>query len=448
MLYSGCGGKGAEGGGGVTVTAAVAFLERRQEEQRRTAPSPVRRLQRCSDLNSGAEPRDSSESSASSIGETIARLKSRFGSSGGSCSASASEPLQDGDQKSMKKHAKSVGRNELASVRKREPDNSDVKTDHVATESEGNVSGIRKSPSTKNISSLVRNNSVLPPRNIATLSLSDSKTQDLRKCLGYGTPGGTSKVISPRSSPVPCDETLSEKQGSQSELSSKVPGDVRRSSSAEDVLDQHDDFDDDGLGATSLRTDPHIVVKQSTSDSNIPRKRPRVIHLRDSVTSSEVASQPDGDDTGNGELSAGPLQLRNSTAKIVLEYPPPPPSPPPECEDGSSCSLNGGSSPSDSGRIVASAESLGTYSLSCTVTASLHIKVVRNKTVTRNNCTIYLSCSYYNRDCFGLFIGHPQAILTILNINIKVTIPITDPLCTVKSNCIYYRQRFGLHSAS
>jgi hypothetical protein len=276
----------------------------------------------------------------------------------------------------MKKHVNSVERNELASVRKREPGNSDVKTDHIAAENEGNVSGIRKSPSTKNISSLVRNNPVVPPRNIATLSSSDSKTQDLRKCFGYRTPGGTSQVISPRSSPVPCDETLSAKQGSHLELSSKVAGDVRRSSSAEDILDQHDDFDDDGLGATSLRsedirTDPHIVVKQSTSDSNIPRKRPRVIHLRDSVTkndiskcSSEVASQQDGDETENGELSAGPLQSRNSTAKIVLEYPPPPPSPPPECEDGSSCSLNGGSSLSNSGRIVASAESLGTYSLS------------------------------------------------------------------------------------
>jgi hypothetical protein len=33
--------------------------------------------------------------------------------------------------------------------------------------------------------------------------------------------------------------------------------------------------------------------------------------------------------------------------------------------------------------------------------------------------------------CFGLFSGHPQAILTILNIKIKVTIPTTDPLCIV-----------------
>jgi hypothetical protein len=39
--------------------------------------------------------------------------------------------------------------------------------------------------------------------------------------------------------------------------------------------------------------------------------------------------------------------------------------------------------------------------------------------------------------CFGLFNGHPQAILTVLNIKIKVTIPTADPLCIVKSNCIY-----------
>jgi hypothetical protein len=32
-------------------------------------------------------------------------------------------------------------------------------------------------------------------------------------------------------------------------------------------------------------------------------------------------------------------------------------------------------------------------------------------------------------------------ILTILNIKIKATIPTKDPLCIVKSNCIYYRQR-------
>jgi hypothetical protein len=35
--------------------------------------------------------------------------------------------------------------------------------------------------------------------------------------------------------------------------------------------------------------------------------------------------------------------------------------------------------------------------------------------------------------CFGLFNGHPQVILTILNIKIEVTIPTTDPLCIAKS---------------
>jgi hypothetical protein len=46
--------------------------------------------------------------------------------------------------------------------------------------------------------------------------------------------------------------------------------------------------------------------------------------------------------------------------------------------------------------------------------------------------------------CFGLFIGHPQVILTILNIKIKVIILTTDPLCIAKSNCMYYSQRLPL----
>ncbi|XP_033606375.1 uncharacterized protein LOC111861588 isoform X4 [Cryptotermes secundus] len=358
MLYVGRGAKGEEGGTGVTVAAAVAILERQQEEQRHTAPSRIRHHQR-GDLNSTFEPgvsRDSSDSSVSSVGETIARLKSRFGSSGVgsgavSCSASARDSLvQDADQKSMK-HVSNARRNEWTSVRKKEPDNSEVKTNHVVKENEG----IRKSPSTKNISSLVRSNPIVPTRGITTLSSSDPETQDL--CFG----DGANKVdISSQSSPVQCNKTLSVKQF-QSDLSNEESGEVKRSSSAEDILDQHDDFDDDGLGACSvrsedLRDDLQISVKGSTSDSNIPRKRPRVIRLRDCVTkidrsksSPEVASEPAKGDTED----AGP-QSRNSTAQIVLEYPPPPPSPPPECED-----VSGGSSPSSSGRIVTSAESLG-----------------------------------------------------------------------------------------
>jgi hypothetical protein len=374
MLYIGRGAKGEDCATGITVAAAVAIVDRQQEEQIRTAASLIRRHQR-GDLNSTVEPgvsRDSSDSSVSSIGETIARLKSRFGGSGVgrsvvSCSASARElVVQDADQKSMK-HVSSPRRNELTSVRKKEPDNSEVKTNHVVAENEG----IRKSPSTKNISSLVRSNPIVPTRNIATLSSSDPKTQDLQKCFG----DGANKVeILSQSSPIQCSKTLSVKQKFQSEISSKESGEVKRSSSAEDIIDQHDDYDDDGLGASSvrsedLRTDPQlqISVKGSTSDSNIPRKRPRVIRLRDSVTkndrskfSPEVTSEPAKGDTETAELSAGP-QSHNSTAKIVLEYPPPPPSPPPECEDVSGSSLTGGSSPSNSGRIVASAESLGTY---------------------------------------------------------------------------------------
>jgi hypothetical protein len=366
------------------VAAAVAILERQQEEQRRTEPSLIRHHQR-GDLNSTVEPgvsRDSSDSSVSSIGETIARLKNRFGGSGVgksvvSCSALARElVVQDADQKSMK-HVNSLRRNELASVRKKEADNCDVKTNHVVTENEG----IRKSSSTKNITSLVHSNPIVPARNTEIFSSSDPKTQDLHKCFG----DCAQKVeISSQSSPIQCNKTLSVKQKLQSEFSNEAPREVKRSSSAEDILDHHNDYDDDGLGASSvrsedLRTDPQlqVSVKGSTSDSNIPRKRPRVIRLRGSVTkndrsksSPEVTSEPAKGDIENAALSAGP-QSRNSTVKIVLEYPPPPPSPPPECEDASGSSPTGGSSPSNSGRIVASTESLGTYIMTRTLKAVL-----------------------------------------------------------------------------
>jgi hypothetical protein len=68
----------------------------------------------------------------------------------------------------------------------------------------------------------------------------------------------------------------------------------------------------------------------------------------------------------------------------------------------------------------------------------------QNETISRNNCTRYLLRSYYNRDMFRLINGHPQAILIISNIKIKVTIPTTDPLCIAKSNCMYYRQMLQL----
>lgn len=377
MLHVGRGCKDAGGSAGVTVSAAVAILERRQEEQRRTAPSAVRHLQRGGDLNSRARPgvlRDSSDSSVGSIGETIARLKSRFcvsgvGSSAVSCSAPARDAVRDAAHTSMKKHGNSLRRNELTTVNKRDTGNYEVKTNHVATDSEGSVGGIRKSPSTKNISSLVRNNSAVPARSVSTLSSSDSKPQDLRKCFGYDTPDDTCKGDI---SPVQCEETLEAQHKFGAELSN-----VRRSISTEDVVDQHADFNDDGLGATTqrsgdLRTDAQVAVKYSTSDSNIPRKRPRVIHLRDAVTkngiskgSPEVASRAGEGETEVAAPWAGPPQARNSSAKIVLEYPPPPPSPPPELEgeDVSGSSLTGGSSPSNSARIVASAESLGTRSM-------------------------------------------------------------------------------------
>jgi hypothetical protein len=57
----------------------------------------------------------------------------------------------------------------------------------------------------------------------------------------------------------------------------------------------------------------------------------------------------------------------NSNVRIVLEYPPPPPSPPPEY---GSCGppFTGGTSAINSRRILASIESLGSYTHGRTLT--------------------------------------------------------------------------------
>lgn len=382
MRETGRGSSGQEGVVGVTVAAAVAILERQQQEQRRVAPSVVRHCQR-GDINrviGKGVSRDSSDCSVSSVGGTVARLQSRFSGGGdgvgNSVSASSSvdtEQKLETDKKSGK-HVNNPRRNELSSVKK-EPVNFEVTSNHVETEEEGCFNDIRKSPSTKNISSLVRNNSVVPTPNNLALSTSDSKIQDVQKSLEGDTSSRTCKVeILTASSQTQCpinnSKISSVKQQFQSSLStsgeSKDPGHLHRSSSAKDTRHHHDpcNYDGGALGADSLRnvnTDCQLQnsVKGSISDSNIPRRRPRVIHLREdsSVTKKdswpksrpEVASEPDGGQTKGAGVAA------------VLDYPPPPPSPPPEYEGRSCYPSTGGSSPSGVGRIPVPTKSLGSY---------------------------------------------------------------------------------------
>ncbi|GFG29840.1 hypothetical protein Cfor_02455 [Coptotermes formosanus] len=375
---------GKERGAGVTVAAAVAILERQQEEQRRTAP-PVRHRLR-GDLNRITEAgisRDSSDSSVSSVGETIARLQNRFSAdvvAGNVVSSADKELKQHTDAKSVK-HVTRPNRNEFISGRTKEPDNSDVKTKRVVTERERGVHEIRKSPSTKNISSLVRNNSVVSTLNTEALSPLDSKTQDVRKCVGDGTHGGVSDLsLSDGTQFIVSENTSSSEQTYRSELSASNtgsdPSNLQSSSSAKDVLDHHDDSDDEGIGAASLRSDtldqPQITLKGFPSDDNIPRKRPRIIHLRDTGSkdkrpkSNTVAASRTDRQQAQSVGEAG-LLSSNSSVNIVLEYPPPPPSLPPEY---GSCGrpLSGGTSASNSRWILASTDSLGSSMHDRTVT--------------------------------------------------------------------------------
>jgi hypothetical protein len=365
-------------GAGVTVAAAVAILERQQEEQRRTAP-PVR-LRLRGDLSQTTEAgisRDSSDSSVSSVGDTIARLQGRFsaGSVAGDVLSSSvdAELKQNTDAKSAK-HFTRPKRSEFAPARRKVPDSFDVKANRVVTEK--GVTEIRKSPSTKNISALLRNSAAVTTPSTATLSSSDSKTQDLRKCVGNGTPSSvndcsrsdaTHRVINDSNS-------SSTEQTFRSDLSTsntrRDPGNLQRLLSAKDVLDHHDRHHDYSLGGASARTEtlrhPQIIVEGSKSDGNVPRKRPRVIHLRDTdsqdkgpKSNPEVAPVPHRQQAqSTGEIEA--LPSNNSSVKIVLEYPPPPPSPPPE-NDTCGPLLTGGTSASNSRRILATTESLGSY---------------------------------------------------------------------------------------
>jgi hypothetical protein len=377
MREIGRGGNGEEGAAGVAVAAAVAILERQQEEQRRAKLPVVRHRQRDDLIRTAgaAVSRDSSDSNASSVGETIARLQSRFSGAGRCVRNSVSPPSsvgrenkQETDAKSGK-HVNSLIRDHLPPLRKKESDNSDVKSNHAVAEKEECFNDIRKSPSTKNISFLVRNNSVVSTPNNAALSSLDSNTQDVQKSLS----GATQCVINDNKRSLDKHQFLSKLSA---DSNSNGPGQIQRSSSAKETLDHHDgcDYDDDDSGASSLRNDTlqsegllQNLVKGSTSDSNIPRKRPRVIHLRDSASKKEsrtkstpeLASEPVVQQTSSqgAAESAGPP----SSGRAVLDYPPPPPSLQPECEDHSGSPFTGGSSESSSQRLLTSPESLGSY---------------------------------------------------------------------------------------
>jgi len=334
-------GNGKERGAGVTVAAAVAVLERQQEEQRRTAPPVRHRLH--GDLSRTTEAgisRDSSDSSVGSVGETIARLQNKY--SAGGVAGNVSSPVDAEHKHSADaEHVTRPKLKEFTSARTKEPDKSDVKANRVLTERERGVNEIRKSPSTKNISSLVRNNSVASTLKTATFSSSDANTQDVRKCAGAKLSTGDT---------------------------GRDPAVWQRLSSAKDILDHCDDCNDDYLGAASLGNEtlhhPQFSVEGSTNDGNIPPKRPRVIQLRDAgskdnrpKSNPEVTSGPGRQRAQSAGGAEGPLS-NSSSVKIALEYPPPPPSSPPEYDSRGS-PFTGGTSPSNSRCILAATESLG-----------------------------------------------------------------------------------------
>jgi hypothetical protein len=428
MREIGRGGSGEERGAGVAVAAAVAILERQQEEQRRVKPSIVRHLQPGDLIRTfgAGVSRDSSDSSVSSVGDTVARLQSRFSgvdrSVGNSVSPPSSSVGREAKQHTDAKpgnHVNSVRRNDLPSVRKKELDNSDVKSNHVVTEKEECFNDIRKSPSTKNISSLVRNNSVVSTLNNAPLSSFDSKTQDVQKFLSGGTPVGAAEVDIPfRSGSTQCRINDSKGSSGKQQFVSKLStgndssrrGKVQRSSSATEALDQHDRCDDDdGLGASCARNDTlqnddqlQNLVKGSTNDSNIPRKRPRVIHLRESA--SEKGSRTKSNPELASERVVQQTQLQGaaesadlrSSGRIVLEYPSPPHSLPPEDEDHSGSPVTGGSSPSSSQRILASSESLGSYTH--TGRAGLDVSgLISKKFVCKSGLLNFAHRPYFNK---------------------------------------------------
>jgi hypothetical protein len=173
------------------------------------------------------------------------------------------------------------------------------------------------------------------------LSSSDTKTQDARKCAGAELSTGDT---------------------------GRDPADWQRLSPAKDILDHSDECDDDSLGVSSLGNEtlhhPQLSAKGSTSDGNIPLKRPRVIHLRDAgskynrpKSNPEVASGPGRRRAQSVGGAEGSLS-NSSSVKIALEYPPPPPSSPPEYDSRGS-PFTGGTSTGNSRRILAATESLG-----------------------------------------------------------------------------------------
>ena len=300
-------GRGEEGTPGVTVAAAVAILERQPEEQRRNS----------------ARPR---------LGEKVAFLQSRL------CGAS-SPPSKAAKSKYSDKFSKS----DCEETKKQEG-----AVNHVIKNEGACFSEIKKSSSTKNISALIQGNSTVPDLKNVNFSSGEPKKSDLQK-------KSPSSVNFKTEKPPP---EFSPKQNQLKPPPSKAACELQRSSSTKEALDRKIcDYDDDGLEEPSGRLHSDSELHNSVSDSNIPRKRPRVIHLRDSAKDGRVEPKSPPEALGNSN------ETHNSSVRIVLEYPPPPTtSPPPEYDERPGSALTGASSPLSAQRMV-STDSLGSYEL-------------------------------------------------------------------------------------
>ncbi|XP_069695485.1 uncharacterized protein Liprin-beta isoform X3 [Periplaneta americana] len=406
MREAGCGGSdGEEGGSGVTVAAAVAILERQHEQQRRTTPSVVSRRQRKQQSGEGV-----SDVRVNKGKDNISQLQSRFGGGVNSVSPSSSaQPetvlksgksgkstkrsdlsteeelencevptklLKENDEAcfdgihepTSNKSVDNTSKNEVSSVEGSVPENSEILTDKSVENDERNHNEICKSSSIKNLSDLVRSNSVVSTLNNVTLSA--PKTQDSQDTsrVVIGSVGDTSNLeILSKSSTKKCNANKKSSQSNFSnKINGKIPGELQRSPSSKESLDYHSacDYDESRLGEADERSktseELQNSVKGSTSDSSIPHKRPRVINLRNSSSCKDATrskSNPEVTSDVIGQQKSLSSQFRSAesaSVRIVLEYPPPPSSSPPS-QYGSP--LPGGS-PSSSARVTASTDSL------------------------------------------------------------------------------------------
>ncbi|XP_021923698.1 uncharacterized protein LOC110831714 isoform X6 [Zootermopsis nevadensis] len=362
------------GGAGVAVAAAVAILEKHQEDQRRTRP-PVVRRQQHGDLIPGA-----GVTSVNCVGETIARLQNRF-SAGRSVGNSVSPSYTSSSvSRETKQDADIAGRDDYPSVWKNEQDNCDVKSNYVVTGHDQRFNDIHKSPSTKNISSLVCNNSVVSTLNKGSSTSLDTKTQSAQKLVSdckveiYFPPGSTQCLMNAAKRSSGKQHSLSESLSTGNDSHGSC--DVQWSSSHPEAVDHHDGCDDYGdLGVSSMKNDTfqndyqvQNVVKESASDRNIPPRRPRVICLR--ASASENVSRTKSDPELASEYVAQQRQLWDDAESAssspssglggVSEYLRQPSSVPQENEDHRGSPATGGSlSSGSSRRILASSESLG-----------------------------------------------------------------------------------------